>query len=102
MSRTGVEVRKPTRPVLSTKTEFVGAPAVIVNGTFEPVMSSIENLFAPPLAESFAVSCQSLFGNPVDVLVSSNLMRVLFSLRRIVSKPKDSPLTQSKPTQRLP
>ncbi len=38
-----------------------------VNGTFEPVMSSIENLFAPPLAESLAVSCQSLVGKPVPV-----------------------------------
>src|SRR5437764_14113749 len=102
MSRTGVLVRRPRRPVLSTKTEFVGAPAVIVNGTFDPVMSSMENLFAPPLPESFAVSCQSLFGKPVDVLVSSNLMRVLFSFRRIVSKPNDSLLTQSRPTQRLP
>src|SRR5947209_18794322 len=102
MSRAGVLVRSPRRPVQSTKIEFVGAAAVIVNGTFEPVMSSIENLFAPPLAESFAVSCQSLFGKPAEVLVSSNLMRVLFSLRRIVSNPNDSPVTQSKPTQRLP
>ena len=101
-SRTGVEVRRPTRPVLSTKIEFVGAAAVTVKGTVAAVMSSIENLFAPPLAESFAVSCQSWFGKPVDVLVSSNLMRVLFSLSRIVSKPKISLLTQSRPTQRLP
>src|SRR5205807_7896339 len=79
-SRTGVAVRKPTRPVLSTKIEFVGAEPVIVIGTVAAVMSSTENLFAPPLAESFAVNCQSWFGKPVDVLVSSNLMRVLFSL----------------------
>src|ERR1051326_5198208 len=101
-SRTGVEVRKPTRPVLSTKIEFVEAPAVTVNGTFDPVMSSIENLLEPPLAESFAVSCQSFAGTPAPVDVSSNLMRVLFSLRRIVSKPNDSLFTQSRPTQALP
>jgi hypothetical protein len=57
------------RPVLSAKIEFVAAPAVSVNGTFEPVMSSIENLLEPPLAESFAVSCQSLAGNPADLAV---------------------------------
>ena len=38
------------------------APAVMVIGTFEPVMSSTENLLAPPLAESLNVSCQSLVG----------------------------------------
>ena len=65
-------------------------------------MSSIENLLAPPLAESLAVSCQSWSGKPVPVLVSSNLMRVLFSLSRMVSKPKLSLLTQSRPTQALP
>jgi len=36
---------------------LVAAPAVIVNGTLEPLMSSIENLLAPPEALSFAVSC---------------------------------------------
>src|SRR5436305_5415325 len=92
---------QPTLPLEATNIEFVGAPAVIVNGTFDPVMSSMENLFAPPHA-SFAVSCQSLFGQPAVVLVSSNLIRVLFSLRRIVSKPNDSLFTQSRPTQRLP
>src|SRR5437764_3247278 len=92
---------KPTLPLLATNSEFVGAPAVIVNGTFDPVMSSIENLFAPPQA-SLAVSCQSLFGQPAVVDVSSNLMRVLFSFRRMVSKPKLSLFTQSRPTQRLP
>ena len=101
-SNTGVEVRNPTRPVLATKTELVGAPAVIVNGTFAPVISSIENLLAPPLAESLAVSCQSLAGNPAAVDVSSNLIRVLFSLSLIVSKPNDSLLTQSSPTQAEP
>ena len=50
-SRTGVAVRKPTRPVLSTKIELVDAPAVMVNGVLEPVMSSMENLLAPPLAD---------------------------------------------------
>ena len=88
-SSTGVEVRRPTRPVESTKIELVGAPPVIVNGTVAAVMSSIENLLAPPLAESLAVSCQSWEGKPVPVLVSSNLMRVLFSFSRMVSKPKD-------------
>src|SRR3954449_5291514 len=100
MSSTGVLVRRPRRPVLSTKIEFVGAPAVSVKGTFEPVMSSMENLLLPGQA-SFAVSCQSLAGQvPTDV--SSNLMRVLFSFRRIVSKPNDSLLTQSRPMQALP
>src|SRR6185295_14839304 len=101
-SSTGVEVRRPTRPVLSTKIELVAAPAVTVKGTLEPVMSSIENLLEPPLAESLAVSCQSLAGKPVPVLVSSNLMRVLFSFSRMVSKPKLSLLTQSRPTHSLP
>ena len=64
-------------------------------------MSSIENLLAPPLAESLAVSCQSLVGK-LPTLVSSNLIRVLFSLSRMVSKPKLSLLTQSRPTQVLP
>src|SRR5882724_7116892 len=76
-SSTGVEVRKPTRPVESTKIELVDALPVIVNGTVEAVMSSIENLLAPPEAESLAVSCQSWLGKPVPVEVSSNLMRVL-------------------------
>ena len=100
-SSTGVAVRKPTLPVLSTKIELVVAPAVMVNGTLEPVTSSIENLLAPPLAESFARICQSLVGK-VPTLVSSNLIRRLFSLRRMVSKPKLSLFTQSSPTQRLP
>jgi len=39
--------------VLSTKIEFVAAPAVMVIGTFTPVMSSTENLFAPPLVFEF-------------------------------------------------
>src|SRR3954454_10118435 len=100
MSRTGVAVFRPRRPVLSRKKEFVAAPAVMVKGTFAPVMSSIENLFAPGQA-SLAVSCQSLLGQePVEV--SSNLMRSLFSFNRIVSKPNDSLTTQSRPTQRLP
>jgi hypothetical protein len=38
----------------------------------------------------------------VPTLVSSNLIRVLFSFIRIVSKPKLSLLTQSKPKQPLP
>src|SRR4029079_14593886 len=101
-SKTGVEVRKPTRPVESTKIELVGALPVTVTGTVEAVMSSIEDLFAPPEAESLAVSCQSWLGKPAPVEVSSNLIRVLFSLRRMVSKPKLSLLTQSRPTQALP
>ena len=65
------------------------------------VIASIENLLAPPLAESLAVSCQSWLGNePTEV--SSNLMRVLFSFIRMVSKPKLSLLTQSRPMQALP
>ena len=57
--KTGVEVRKPTRPVESTKMELVVALPVMVKGTVDAVMSSIENLLAPPLALSLAVSCQS-------------------------------------------
>ena len=102
MSSTGVAVRRPRRPVESTKIEFVGAAPVTVNGTVAAVMSSIENLLAPPLAESLAVSCQSVVGKPVPVLVSSNLIRVLFSLSRMVSKPKLSLFTQSRPMQALP
>ena len=48
------------------------------------------------------MSCQSLVGKPARSLVSSNLIRVLFSLSRMVSKPKLSLLTQSRPTQALP
>src|SRR6266404_6764655 len=101
-SNTGVPVRSPTRPVLSTKIALVGALPVMVNGTVPAVISSIENLLAPPLAESFAVSCQSWLGKPAAVEVSSNLIRVLFSFSRIVSNPKLSLLTQSSPTQALP
>ncbi len=100
-SNTGVLVRSPTRPVLSTKIALFGALPVMVNGTVPAVISSIENLLAPPLAESFAVSCQSWLGKPAAVEVSSNLIRVLFSFSRIVSNPKLSLLTQSSPTQAL-
>src|ERR1051326_2984703 len=100
--RPGELLPKPTLPLEAMNSEFVGAPAIVVNGVLLLVMSSMENLFKPPLLESFAVSCQLLFGKPDDVLVSWNLMRVLFSLRRIVSKPNDSLTTQSRPTQRLP
>ena len=55
----------------------------------------------PPLPESFALICQLLAGKPAEVLVSSNWMRVLFSLTRIVSKPKLSLFTQSRPAQML-
>ncbi len=102
MSSTGVAVRRPSRPVESTKIELVGALPVTVKGTVAAVMSSIENFSAPPEAESLAVSCQSWVGKPVPVEVSSNLMRVLFSFSRRVSKPKLSLSTQSRPTQRLP
>ena len=44
----------------------------------------------PPDAWSLAVSCQSLAGKPAVEEVSSKWMRVLFSLRRMVSVPKDS------------
>ena len=63
-SSTGVEVRRPMRPVESTKIELVAAPAVMVNGVLAPVESSIENLLEPPLAESLAISRQSLAGKP--------------------------------------
>ena len=101
-SSTGVEVRRPMRPVLSTKIELVAAPAVMVKGVLAPVMSSIENLLAPPLAESLAIRRQSLAGKPTCVEVSSKWIRRLFSFSRMVSKPKFSLLTQSRPTQALP
>ena len=44
--------------VSATNTELVGAAPTIVNGTVATVVFSIENLFRPPLAESFAVNCQ--------------------------------------------
>src|ERR1043166_4160270 len=71
----GLLLPKPTLPLEATKIEFVGAAAVTVNGTLEPVMSSIENLFAPPQA-SLAVSCQTLFGQPAVVDVRSEERRV--------------------------
>src|SRR5215831_3742889 len=98
----GEELPMPTFPDEATNSELVGAPAIMVKGVFAPVISSIENLLAPPLLESLAVNCQLLFGKPAALEVSLNLIRVLFSFRRIVSKPNDSLLTQSRPTQRLP
>ena len=49
------------------------------------------------MAESFIVICQSFDGKEALLLVSWNLIRRLFSFKRIVSKPKLSPFTQSKP-----
>jgi hypothetical protein len=72
--------------------------ASIVNGVRELVMSSIENLFAPPLAVSLMVICQSLLGKDAELDWSSNLMRRLSSFSRIVSNPKASPSTQEVPT----
>ena len=92
----------PSLPALSTNSELVGAAPTMVNGTVAIVVFSMENLFRPPDAESLAVNCQSLLGKPTPVLVSSNLIRVLFSFSLIVSKPKASPSTQSSPTQALP
>ncbi len=56
----------------------------------------------PPSAVKSSCGPKAFAGKPVPVLVSSNLIRVLFSLSRIVSKPKLSLLTQSRPTQALP
>ena len=39
-SRAGAAVPKPTLPVLETKSEEVGAPAVTLKGCLAPVMSS--------------------------------------------------------------
>src|SRR5213075_1767804 len=39
--KTGDELPKPTLPDEATNIEFVGAPAITVNGTLLPVMSSI-------------------------------------------------------------
>ncbi len=74
----------------------------MVNGVRPPSMSSMENLLAPPLEESLTVICQSFVGKLAELLVSWNLIRRLFSFSRMVSKPNDSPLTQSKPTQSQP
>ena len=74
----------------------------MVKGVRPPSMSSTENLLAPPLEESLKVSRQSLEGKLAVELVSTARMRRLFSLIRIVSKPKLSPFTQSNPIQALP
>jgi hypothetical protein len=63
--------------------------------------SSIANLCAPPLEVSFARSCQSRFGNPAVELVSSNLIRVLFSIIRIVVSENEGLSGQSAPTHAL-
>ena len=62
-------------------------------------MSVIENFSWPPFDDSLAVSSQSLVGKEAEFEVSWNLTRRLFSLSRRVSKPNDSPLTQSRPAQ---
>ena len=49
-----------------------------------------------------ASSVQSFDGKLPELLVSSKLIRVLFSFSRIVSAPKVSLVEQSRPTQRLP
>ena len=79
----------------------MGAPADTLNGVRPAVSSTSMKRLAPPLADSLADSIQSLAGN-APTLVSSNLMRRLFSFRRSVSKPKLSLFTQSKPMQLLP
>jgi hypothetical protein len=56
---------------------------------------------APPLAESLAISRQSLVGK-LPTLVSSKKIRRLFSFSLIVSNPKFSLFTQSKPVHVLP
>ncbi len=70
MSVTGVEVPRPRRPPSSTYSEWLGAPASMVKGVRPPSMSSIENLFCPPLEESLKVICQSLLGKLAEELVS--------------------------------
>jgi hypothetical protein len=82
-----VAVRKPTRPLESTKIELVAAPAVRVNGVSPPVESSIENLLAPPEFWSLARIRQSRLGKPAEVEVSSKWMRLVFSLSRMLSAP---------------
>ena len=89
---------KPTRPLLPKYKVLLGAVASIVKGTVPPSTSSIENLFAPPLSESFMVICQSLVAKVALLLVSSNFILKLFSFNRMVSNPKLSPLLQSTPT----
>ncbi len=106
-SNTGVAVLSPTLPVLLTLSELAGAPAS-TSKTIVPVSefpaapwSTKPRKLAPPAAELFALICQLLRGKPA-ALVSSNWMRVLFSFTLMVSKPKTSPSTQSRPTQALP
>ena len=100
-SSTGVAVRRPKRPVELTYRLLLGAPALTVKTWRLAVASSTVKYDAPPEAVSLTRIRQSLAGK-VPVLVSSKWMPRLFSLSRIVSKPKDSLLTQSKPAHRLP
>ena len=59
------------------------------------------NQLPPPFKFEFACSSQSLFGNDAAVEVSSNLMRVLFSVRIVVLSEKLGLFGQSEPTHRL-
>ena len=102
-------VLNPTLPLLATLTALAGAPAS-TSKTIVPVSSPLSVVprstnarkFAPPPPEAFALIVQSLVAKPADVLVSLKLMRVLFSFSLIVSKPKLSLFTQSRPTHKLP
>lgn len=98
----GVLILQLTPLPVSTHNALASAPASIVYGVRPPSISSIENLFWPPLEVSFAAICQSFGGNDAEFAVSCNLIRRLFSSKRNGSKPKLSPLNQSNPSLILP
>ncbi|WP_150297504.1 hypothetical protein [Salipiger aestuarii] len=95
-----VGVPMPTSPSESTYKALAIAPASTRNGVRPLSISSMAKSFAPPFADAFAVSCQSLPGKLAEFDASTNEIRRLFSFRRMVSNPKSSPLTQSVPTHK--
>lgn len=82
--------------------QSVSATAQRRSRVWPAVRSTIEKCDLPPDAESLISIAQSFAGKPAEVLVSLKKIRVLFSFRMMVSKPKFSLLTQSNPTQVLP
>jgi hypothetical protein len=73
-SSTGVEVRNPILPVESMNSELAGAPALKVAICRLAVWSKMPRKFAPPLALSLAMICQS-FAGKAPTEVSSNSRR---------------------------
>ena len=84
----GFATPTPTAPEPAIASAFVGAPAMTLNGVRPAVSSTSMKRLAPLLGVSFAWSAQSFDGKPAATLVSSNLIRRLFSFNRSVSKPK--------------